>query len=88
MLVLDYVSLNRVATILVGDDPHEVVTAPDGSLAYVSIPIMNGNGHEIDVLDLKTLQPLKVIDTRPFYIPMVWFTSQGNCGLPHRAPKV
>ncbi|MNK30509.1 hypothetical protein D3C87_489280 [compost metagenome] len=86
MLVLDYVSLNRVATIPVGDDPHEVVTAPDGSLAYVSIPIMNGNGHEIDVLDLKTLQPLKVIDTRPFYIPhglvyqpgKLWFTAQGS----------
>jgi len=86
MLVLDYTTLNKIAAIPVGDDPHEVVTTPDGALAYVSVPVMNNNGHEIDVLDLKTLQPLKVIDTRPFYIPhglvyqpgKLWFTAQGS----------
>jgi DNA-binding beta-propeller fold protein YncE len=47
---------------------------------------MNGNGHEIDVLDLKSLKPQKVIDTKPFYIPhglayqkdKLWFTAQGS----------
>ncbi len=86
LIVLDYKTLDRVGSIAVGEDPHEVVTTTDGALAYVSIPLMNGNGHEIDVLDLKTLKPQKVIDTKPFYIPhgivyqqdKLWFTAQGS----------
>lgn len=55
-------------------------------MAYVSVPMMNAGGHEIDIIDLKKLAPVKVIDTRPFYIPhglvyrnnQLWFTAQGS----------
>lgn len=86
MIVLDYNSLDTIAKIPVGEDPHEIVTNEDGSLAYISNPVMNGNGHEIHVVNLKTLQLEKVIDTKPFYIPhglvyqnnKLWFTAQGS----------
>ncbi|KUJ60765.1 hypothetical protein AR687_15245 [Flavobacteriaceae bacterium CRH] len=86
MIVLDYTSLDTIAKIPVGEDPHEIVTNDDNSLAYISNPVMNGNGHEIHVVNLKTLQPEKVIDTQPFLIPhglvyqndKLWFTAQGS----------
>lgn len=86
LLVLDYKTLETITKIPVGDDPHEIVTNPGGTKAYVSVPLMNNNGHEIDVIDLKTLQPAKTIDTKPFYIPhglvyldnKLWFTAQGS----------
>lgn len=86
MIVLDYKTLESITKIDVGEDPHEIVTNADGSLAYVSNPVMNGNGHEIHVVNLKTLQPEKTIDTKPFFIPhglvyqndKLWFTAQGS----------
>jgi len=86
MIVFDYQSLEKVNSVSVGDDPHEIVTTPDGTRAYISIPLMNNNGHEIDVVNLKTLKPEVKIDTRPFYIPhglvykneKLWFTAQGS----------
>ncbi|WP_163407065.1 YncE family protein [Flavobacterium ajazii] len=86
VIVYDYKSLDTIAKIPVGEDPHEVVTSPDGSFAYVSKPLMNDKGHEIAVLNLKTLQPEKTIDTKPFFIPhglvylndQLWFTAQGS----------
>lgn len=86
VIVYDYKTLDAIAKIPVGDDPHEVVTSPDGSFAYISLPLMNDKGHEIAVLNLKTLQPEKIIDTKPFFIPhglvylndQLWFTAQGS----------
>lgn len=86
LLVYDYQTLEPISKIPVGADPHEIVTNADGSRAYVSVPLMNANGHEIDVINLKTLQPEKIIDTKPFYIPhglvwandKLWFTAQGS----------
>lgn len=86
MIVLDYKSLDTIAKIPVGEDPHEIVTNDDGSLAYVSNPVMNGGGHEIHIVNLKSLQPEKIIDTKPFLIPhglvfqneKLWFTAQGS----------
>ncbi len=86
MVVFDYNTLDTITKIPVGEDPHEIVTSTDGSMAYVSIPLLNGNGHEIDVVNLKTLKLDKVIDTKPFYIPhglayledKLWFTAQGS----------
>lgn len=67
------------------EDPHEVITSADGKTAYVS---NTGFGvlHEINVIDLVNLQPLKNIDTRPLYGPhglsftsgQLWFTAQGS----------
>lgn len=86
VIVYDYKTLDSVAKIPVGDDPHEVVTSPDGSHAYISKPLMNDKGHEIAVLNLKTLQLEKNIDTKPFLVPhglvylnnQLWFTAQGS----------
>ncbi len=84
--ILDYYSLEITTKIPVGNGPHEIVTNTSGSRAYVSIPEMNNNGHEIDVINLKTLQRDTVIDTSPLYIPHglvyrnneLWFTAQGS----------
>lgn len=86
LVVLDYKALDTIARIAVGNDPHEIVTSPDGHYAYISVPMMNSNGHEIDIVNLKTLKLEKEVDTRPFYIPhglvyrddRLWFTAQGS----------
>ncbi len=85
MVVLDYNSLEILSKIPVGEDPHEVVTSDNGSIAYVANTI-NGTAHEINVIDLKNLKPIKNIDTRPLYgshglvysHDKLWFTAQGS----------
>ncbi|TWI18841.1 YncE family protein [Sphingobacterium siyangense] len=86
VVVYDYQTLDSITKIPVGDDPHEIVTNENGTLAYISKPLMNASGHEIAVVNLKTLQPEKIIDTKPFFIPhglvylndKLWFTAQGS----------
>ncbi|RYZ45173.1 MAG: YncE family protein, partial [Sphingobacteriales bacterium] len=86
MIAYDYLSLNSITSVATGDDPHEIVTTPDGGTAYISNPVLNGNGHRIDVIDLRQIKARQAIDTRPFYIPhglvyrdsMLWFTAQGS----------
>lgn len=85
MVILDYNTLNIVTKIPVGEDPHEVVTSTDGSVAYVANTV-NGAAHEINVIDLKNFKPIKNIDTRPLYgshglaylNDKLWFTAQGS----------
>lgn len=85
MVILDYNTLKTITKIPVGEDPHEVVTSNDGSIAYVA-NTMNGTAHEINVINLKTLKPVKNIDTRPLYgahgmvylRDQLWFTAQGS----------
>ncbi|OBW43340.1 Cytochrome D1 heme domain protein [Chryseobacterium sp. MOF25P] len=86
LVVLDYKTLEVVKMVSVGDDPHEIVTNHDITKAYISIPSMNAAGHEINIINLQTLDPEKTIDTRPFTIPHglvfrddnLWFTAQGS----------
>ncbi|WP_437918707.1 YncE family protein [Sphingobacterium sp. LRF_L2] len=86
LVVIDYTTLDVIKKIPVGDDPHEIVTSSNGTKAYVSIPLMNAGGHEINVINLKTLEPEQSIDTRPFTIPhglvfrndSLWYTAQGS----------
>jgi WD40 repeat protein len=86
MFVLDYKTLELVAKIRVGEDPHEVLTSTDGNVAYVSNPQMNAGGHEINVINLKKLKADSSIDTQPFLIPhgmvfrdgRLWYTAQGS----------
>ena len=85
MKVLDYVTLAPVASIPVGEDPHEIALSDDRHTAYVSNPVMNGPGHYIHVVDLQKLTLVNVVDTAPLYIPhglafvqgKLWFTAQG-----------
>lgn len=84
--IFDYQTLDFVANIPVGDDPHEIVTDNNGDFAYISKPSMRNNGHEIAVVNLSSMSLEKIIDTKPFYIPhglqyqdgKLWFTAQGS----------
>ena len=56
-----------------GPDPHEVVAAPDGKLAYIS-NYGFGAYHTISVIDLATARPLRTIDVAPLDGPHgLWF---------------
>ena len=82
--VIDLATLTIVAHYPVGPDPHEVVTTPDGRTAYVS-NMVDGNGHEIDVIDLAGQKALPALDTGPlkgthglvYRDGKLWFTAQG-----------
>ena len=86
LIVLDYKTLEVVSKIPLGEDPHEIVTNPEQTFAYISRPQMNASGHQIEIVNLKTLQHDKTIDTTPLYIPhglvyrenQLWFTAQGS----------
>ena len=86
LIVLDYKTLEVVSKIPVGEDPHEIVTNPEQTFAYISRPQMNASGHQIEIVNLKALQHEKTIDTTPLYIPhglvyrenQLWFTAQGS----------
>ena len=77
---------NRVlARVPVGNDPHEVIASADGKTAYVSI-YGGGSFHELDIIDIVSMKPLKTIDTRPLFGPhglafadsKLWFTAEGS----------
>ncbi|MGF7025611.1 MULTISPECIES: YncE family protein [Sphingobacterium] len=86
LVVMDYTTLEVIKKIPVGDDPHEIVTNSDGTRAYISVPLMNAGGHEINVINLQTLEPERTINTSPFSIPhglafrndSLWYTAQGS----------
>lgn len=83
--IVDPATLNVIARIPVGTDPHEVVASSDGKTAYVCI-YGGGSFHEINVIDLVGQKPLTNIDTRPLYGPhditfvdgKAWFTAEGS----------
>ena len=82
--IIDPVTLNVIAKMPVGPDPHEVIASADGTRAWVS-NMLNNQGHEMDVLDLVNHKVLPSIDTAPmvglhgldFQGGKVWFTAQG-----------
>ena len=86
MWVLDYKTLNVITKIQVGEDPHELVLSNDESTAYVSNAVIAGTGHIINTINLQKLQPIKDINTTPFYVPhgmvyhkdTLWYTAQGS----------
>ena len=55
--IVDPVTLKVIASIPVGEDPHEVVASSDGKTAYVCI-YGGGSLHEINVIDLVARKPL------------------------------
>ncbi|MGJ5641393.1 YncE family protein [Formosa sp. S-31] len=85
LVIYDYKTLDSLTSVPVGEDPHEIVTNSDGSMAYITKPELKNNGHKIAVVNLKTLQFEKNIDTKPFFIPhglvflnnKLWLTAQG-----------
>src|SRR4030095_3732917 len=85
LAIVDPATLNIVARIPVGSDPHEVIASADGKTAYVSI-YGGGSLHELNVIDLVAKKPLTNIDTRPLFGPhglifangKVWFSAEGS----------
>lgn len=85
LALVDPQTLEVIAKIPVGPNPHEVIASADGHYAYVSNP-GNSDMHEIDVIDLQARKALPAIDTRPLYGPhglqyvdgKLWFTAQGS----------
>ena len=82
LAIVDPVTLNIIARIPVGEDPHEVVSSSDGNTAYVCI-YGGGSLHEINVIDLVAQKPLRNIDTRPLFGPhdITFITTSRNIQL-------
>jgi DNA-binding beta-propeller fold protein YncE len=85
LAIVDPASLNVLARVPVGSDPHEVIASSDGKTAYVTI-YGGGSLHELNVIDVVGQKALTNIDTRPLYGPhgitfvggKVWFTAEGS----------
>jgi DNA-binding beta-propeller fold protein YncE len=85
LAIVDPVTLQVVARISVGTDPHEVIASSDGKTAFVTI-YGGGSLHELDVLDLVAQKPLLTFDTQPLFGPhglvfangKAWFTAEGS----------
>ena len=85
LAIVDPVTLNIIARIPVGSDPHEVIASADGKTAYVSI-YGGGSLHELNVIDLVGKKSLPSVDTRPLFGPhglmfangKVWFSAEGS----------
>ncbi len=85
LAIVDPVTLNVIARIPVGEDPHEVIASTDGKTAYVTI-YGGGSLHELNVIDLVAQKPLTNVDTRPLFGPhgltfvngKAWFTAEGS----------
>jgi YVTN family beta-propeller protein len=81
--IIDPSSLQIVARIPVGDDPHEVIASADGTTAYVS-NYGFGAFHTLAVIDLVGQKPLKFIELGALRGPhgldfqqgKVWFTAE------------
>jgi YVTN family beta-propeller protein len=84
LLIVDPSSLQVVARIPVGNDPHEVVASSDGKIAYVS-NYGYGTYNTLAVVDLVAQKALPAIDLGPLRGPhgltfvggKTWFTAEG-----------
>jgi YVTN family beta-propeller protein len=85
LAIVDPNTLQVIARVPVGQDPHEVIASSDGKTAYVSI-YGGGRYHTLSVIDLVGQKALPDIDTGPLNGPhglafvggKVWFTAEGS----------
>jgi DNA-binding beta-propeller fold protein YncE len=85
LAIVDGHTLEKVATIPIGDDPHEVVVAPDGRTAYVT-NYQDASLTTIQHVDLVTHQQLEPINIAPLrgahglwmHGTTLWFTAGGS----------
>lgn len=83
LAIVDPVTLVVVVRVPVGPDPHEVIAAPDGRIAYVS-NYGGGAYHTLTPVDLVGQQALPAIDLGPLAGPhglavaggKIWFTAE------------
>jgi YVTN family beta-propeller protein len=87
LAIVDPVAMAVVGRAFAGQDPHEVVTSPDGKLAYISNYGGFGAGfHTLSLVDLVAQRPLTPIDLGPLRSPhglavadgKVYFTVEGS----------
>jgi YVTN family beta-propeller protein len=84
LAIVDLNTLQVVARVPVGPDPHEVIASSDGKTAYVSI-YGGGRYHALSVIDLVSQKALPDIDTGALNGPhglafvggKVWFSAEG-----------
>ncbi len=84
LAIVDPNTLQVIARVPVGPDPHEVIASSDGKTAYVSI-YGGGRYHALSVIDLVGQKALPDIDTGALNGPhglafaggKVWFTAEG-----------
>lgn len=85
LAMVDPTTLQVIAKVPVGPDPHEVIASADGKLAFVS-NYAGGSLHELDIIDLENKKALPAVDTKPliglhglaFAQGKVWFTAEGS----------
>lgn len=84
LAIVDPASLQVLAKVPVGNDPHEVIASTDGKTAYVS-NYGGGAYNTLAVIDLVAQKPLPQVDLGPLRGPhglafvggKVWFTAEG-----------
>ena len=84
LAIVDPNTLQVIARVPVGPDPHEVIASSDGKTAYVSI-YGGGRYHALSVVDLAGRKALPDVDTGALNGPhgiafvggKVWFTAEG-----------
>jgi DNA-binding beta-propeller fold protein YncE len=88
LAIVDGATLQVLARVPVGEDPHEVTVGPDGRTAYVS-NYGEGTLHTLAVVDLVARKPMSSIDVTPMRGPhgfvvrdgKLWFTAEGSKAL-------
>jgi YVTN family beta-propeller protein len=83
LAVVDPTTLQVLARVPSGPDPHEVVASADGRLAFIAN--YHGGDNVISVIDLEAMKPLTPIDLGPLRAPhglafvagKLWFTAEG-----------
>ena len=88
LAIVDGATLQVLARIPIGEDPHEVIVGPDGKTAYIS-NYGEGTLHTLAVIDLPNQKPLPPIDLTPLRGPhgltrhngTLWFTAEGSKAL-------
>jgi DNA-binding beta-propeller fold protein YncE len=88
LALVDGATLEVLAKVPIGEDPHEVVVGPNGRTAYVS-NYGEGTLHTLAVVDLVNRKPLPAIDLTPLrgahglmvHGQTLWFTAEGSKAL-------
>src|SRR3984885_10568141 len=68
LAIVDGATLQVLARVPIGEDPHEVTVGPDGKAAYIS-NYGEGTLHTLAVVDLVGQKPLPPIDLAPLRGP-------------------
>jgi DNA-binding beta-propeller fold protein YncE len=88
LAIVDGATLQVLARVPIGEDPHEVLVGPDRKTAYIS-NYGEGTLHKLAVVDLPNHKPQPPIDLTPLRGPhgmalhneTLWFTAEGSKAL-------